>query len=43
MSEQIFEVDCVDRWQAHHRFRELDIASECRAYQPLKIQIDNPV
>lgn len=42
MTEQMIEIECHDRWQAYHRLKDLDIACECRAYRPLKVQIDSP-
>lgn len=42
MNEQMVEVKCRDRWQAYRRLKELDIACECRAYQPLKVAVDGP-
>ncbi|NJR67659.1 MAG: hypothetical protein HC771_02580 [Synechococcales cyanobacterium CRU_2_2] len=35
-------VDCPDRWQAYRRLVELGLTCQCKAYQPLLIQVDSP-
>ena len=34
-------VECGDRWQVYFRLQELEIACQCKSYQPLLVDIQS--
>lgn len=38
----MFEIHCLDRWQAYQRLLELGLECHCRSYAPLWVRVDSP-
>lgn len=40
---QVVEVAGAAKWEVYHRLQELQIPCQCRAHQPLQVQVYSPL